>query len=376
MTRTIFLPEHEQFRDSVSKFIDSEITPHYHQWENDGQVSREIWRKMGEQGYLVASMPEEFGGVGADHLYSIIIGEEMCKKCYSAGVGFGLHSDIIVPYIIQHGTQTQKEKYLPGTLSGEIITAIAMTEPGTGSDLQGVQTRAVVDGDDYVINGSKTFISNGQLADLVIVVCKTENGFSLILVEAEAPGFSKGSNLEKIGMKAQDTSELFFDDCRVPRSNVLGPEHMGFLVLMQELPQERIGIASGAICVAESILEETVEYVKERKAFGRPIASFQNTQFELAQLDSEVTAIRVFVDHCLLLHGDKKLDDVTAAKAKLLATELQKKVVDRCLQLHGGYGYMWEYRVARMYADTRVSTIYGGTSEIMKLIIGRRLVGK
>lgn len=376
MTRTIFLPEHEQFRDSVSKFIDSEITPHYEQWEKDGQVSREIWRKMGEQGYLVASMPEEFGGVGADHLYSTIIGEEMCKKCYSAGVGFGLHSDIIVPYIIQHGSQAQKEKYLPGTLSGDIITAIAMTEPGTGSDLQGVQTKAVVDGDDYIINGSKTFISNGQMADLVIVVCKTENGFSLILVENGTPGFSKGSNLEKIGMKAQDTSELFFEDCRVPRTNVLGPEHMGFFVLMQELPQERIGIASGAICVAESILEETVEYVKERKAFGRPIASFQNTQFELAQLDSEVTAIRVFVDHCLLLHSDKKLDDVTAAKAKLLATELQKKVVDKCLQLHGGYGYMWEYRVARMYADTRVSTIYGGTSEIMKLIIGRRLIGK
>jgi acyl-CoA dehydrogenase len=324
-------------------------------------------------------MPEKYGGLAADYRPGIVIAEE-CAKLGFGSLTFPAHSDIIVPYIIHHGTDTQKQKYLPGCLSGDIVTAIAMTEPGTGSDLQGVKTSAVLDNDEYIINGSKTFISNGQLADIVIVVCKTGkeikggSGISLIIVEADTPGFEKGRNLEKIGMKAQDTSELFFNDVRVPKGNLLGHEGMGFKYLMQELPQERISIAIEAIAVAEEIFARTVEYVKERHAFGSPIAAFQNTQFKLAEMDAEITSIRVFVDRCLELHLDKKLDSVTAAKAKLLATELVIGIVSRCLQLHGGYGYTWDYPVARAFADTRAMAIFGGTSEIMKLIIGRTLL--
>ena len=284
-----------------------------------------------------------------------------------------------MPYIVNLGTEEQKHKYLPGCLSGDIVTAIAMTEPATGSDLQGIQTTAIRDGDEYVINGSKTFITNGQHADLVIVVCKTDptagaKGLSLFLVEADTLGFEKGSNLEKVGLKAQDTSELFFQDVRVPKENMLGAEGMGFKYLMMELPQERLSIAIVAVAQAQSILEQTVYYVKERKAFGKPIALFQNSQFELAEMDAEMTCMRVFVDRCLELHIEGKLDAVTASKAKLLATELQFKTISRCLQLHGGYGYMWEYPVARAFADSRVQCIYGGTSEIMKLIIARALL--
>ena len=327
---------------------------------------------------LTVPVPEAYVGVAADFRYNAVVDEELARLGLS-GVGFGLHSDIAVPYLMAYGSEAQKQKYLPKCVSGEIVTAIAMTEPGAGSDLQGVKTTAILDGDEYVINGSKTFITNGQLAELVIVVAKTNpaegaKGTCLILVEAGTPGFEKGKNLEKIGMKAQDTSELFFQDVRVPKENLLGADGMGFIYLMQELPQERLSVALNAIANAEWILEQTIQYVKDRKAFGRPIATFQNTQFKLAEMSSELTMARVFLDKCLELHLSKKLDVVTAAKLKLISTDLQCKVIDECLQLHGGYGYMWEYPVARAFADARVQRIYAGTNEIMKLIIGRSLV--
>jgi len=378
ISRNVFNNDHEQFRDSVRKFLETEAVPFHAQWEKDGQIDRELWRKAGELGFLCPTVPEAYGGVEVDFRYNAIVVEEVSKLGLT-GIGFSLHSDISVPYIVNLGTEEQKHKYLPGCLSGDIVTAIAMTEPGTGSDLQGIQTTAIRDGDEYVINGSKTFITNGQHADLVIVVCKTDptagaKGLSLFLVEADTLGFEKGSNLEKIGLKAQDTSELFFQDVRVPKESMLGAEGMGFKYLMMELPQERLSIAIVAVAQAQSILEQTVDYVKERKAFGKPIALFQNSQFELAEMDAEMTCMRVFVDRCLELHIEGKLDAVTASKAKLLATELQFKTINRCLQLHGGYGYMWEYPVARAFADSRVQCIYGGTSEIMKLIIARALL--
>jgi long-chain-acyl-CoA dehydrogenase len=376
--RTVYEAEHELFRESVRKFLEIEATPYHAQWEKDGQVDRALWNKAGEQGFLCPTAPEQYNGVGVDFRYNAIVDEEVSRAGLS-GIGWGLHSDISVPYILNYGTENIKEKYIPGCISGEIVTAIAMTEPGAGSDLQGVKTTAVVDGDDYIINGSKTFITNGQHADLVVVVAKTNpdagaKGTSLILVEASAAGFEKGSNLEKIGMKAQDTSELFFQDVRVPRANLLGEEGKGFIYLMQELPQERLSVAVNAVSSAESILQQTIDYVKERKAFGKPVATYQNTQFKLAEMDTELTAARVFVDKCLELHIQGKLDVPTAAKSKLLTTDLQCKVIDECLQLHGGYGYMWEYPVARAYADARVQRIYAGTNEIMKLIIGRSLM--
>jgi len=378
--RTVFEPEHEMFRDSFRKFLQEEAAPYYEQWERDGQVSRDFWRKAGQMGYLSPTVPEAYGGVEVDFRYNSVVAEEVSNFGFT-GIGFGLHSDIAVPYIMAYGTEEQKQKYLPGCVNGDIITAIAMTEPGTGSDLQGVKTNAILsdDGEHYILNGSKTFITNGQLADLVIVVAKTDpnagsKGTSLFLVEADSPGFVKGQNLHKIGMKAQDTSELFFQDVKVPKENLLGTEGMGFIYLMQELPQERLSVSLTAVACAESILEQTVTYVKERKAFGKEIASFQNTQFKLAEMSANVTMARVFLDKCLELHINKELDAVTAAKLKLLTTDLQCDVVDECLQLHGGYGYMWEYPVARAYADARVQKIYAGTNEIMKLIIARAMV--
>lgn len=378
--RTVFEPEHEMFRDSFRKFLQEEAAPYYEQWEKDGQVSRDFWRKAGQMGYLSPTVPEAYGGVEVDFRYNSVVAEEVSNFGFT-GIGFGLHSDIAVPYIMAYGTEEQKQKYLPGCVNGDIITAIAMTEPGTGSDLQGVKTNAILsdDGEHYILNGSKTFITNGQLADLVIVVAKTDpnagsKGTSLFLVEADSPGFVKGQNLHKIGMKAQDTSELFFQDVKVPKENLLGTEGMGFIYLMQELPQERLSVSLTAVACAESILEQTVTYVKERKAFGKEIASFQNTQFKLAEMSANVTMARVFLDKCLELHINKELDAVTAAKLKLLTTDLQCDVVDECLQLHGGYGYMWEYPVARAYADARVQKIYAGTNEIMKLIIARAMV--
>ncbi|NIB44875.1 acyl-CoA dehydrogenase [Pseudomaricurvus alkylphenolicus] len=376
--RTIFEPEHEQFRESVRKFFESHAVPYHAQWEKDGQIDRALWNKAGEMGFLAPSVPEEYGGMGLDYLYNTVMDEEMAKLGLS-GPGFHLQNDITVPYLVKHASEAQKQKYLPKCLSGEMIVAIAMTEPGTGSDLQGVKTTAIADGDEYVINGSKTFITNGQQADLVIVVCKTDpnagaKGISLLLVEAGTPGFEKGSNLEKIGLKAQDTSELFFQDVRVPKENMLGEEGMGFVYLMQDLPQERLTIAVMATAGMEATLQQTVDYVKERKAFGQPIANFQNTQFKLAQMDAEITAMRVFVDRCIELHVQGKLDAVTASKAKMLASDLQNKVIDECLQLHGGYGYMWEYPVARAFADARIQRIFGGTNEVMKIIISRELL--
>mgnify|MGYP000745246457 CR=1 FL=1 len=376
--RTVFESEHEMFRDSFRKFLEAEAVPHHAQWEKDGQVSRELWSKAGAQGYLCPTVPEAYGGVEADFRYNAVVDEEVSRLGLS-GIGFGLHSDISVPYIMAYGTEELKQKYLPGCVSGDIVTAIAMTEPGTGSDLQSVKTTAILEGDHYVLNGSKTFITNGQMADLVIVVAKTNKeegskGTSLLLVEASSIGFEKGQNLEKIGMKAQDTSELFFQDVKVPKENLLGVDGMGFIYLMQELPQERLSVALSAVSSAESILEQTISYVKERKAFGRPISAFQNTQFKVAEMSANLTMARVFLDKCLDLHLTKELDVVTAAKLKLLTTDMQCDVIDDCLQLHGGYGYMLEYPVARAYADARVQKIYAGTNEIMKLIIGRSLV--
>lgn len=378
--RTLYESEHEQFRDSFRRFLDAEAVPYYEQWEHDGQIDRALWNKAGAQGFLCPTVSETYGGAGADYRYNLIVGEELSDKGFS-GIGFILHSDIVVPYLENVGTEEQKQKYLPGCISGEIVTAIAMTEPGTGSDLQGIRTTASDQGDHYLLNGSKTFISSGQQADIVIVVCRTNpdpeagaKAFSLLIVEAGMPGFERGRNLDKIGQKAADTSELFFHDVRVPKENLLGQEGMGFMYLMRELPQERLTIAASAISATEAALRMTVDYVKERQAFGKRVADFQHTQFSLAQLDAEVSAMRVFIDRCSELHLTGDLTTVEASKAKLLATELQGKVVDQCLQMHGGYGYMSEYPIARAYADARVQRIYGGTSEIMKLIIGRELL--
>jgi len=377
ITRTIYEQEHEMFRDSVRKFLEEEAAPYHEQWEEDGQVDRSVWLKAGELGMISPTVPEEFGGVGVDFRYNAIVDEEVSRLGLT-GLGFALHSDIAVPYIIHYGSDEQKRKYLPKLVSGEMVSAIAMTEPGTGSDLQGVKTTAIKDGNDYILNGSKTFITNGQLADIVIVVAKTSpelggKGTSLILLENGVAGFSKGKNLKKVGMKAQDTSELFFDNVRIPQTCLLGEENKGFIYLMQDLPQERLSVAITGIAAAESILQQTIDYTKERKAFGKPISTLQNTQFKLAEMDTELTAARVFVDRCLELHIEGKLDAVTASKAKLLCSDLQCKVMDECVQLHGGYGYMWEYPVARAWADSRVQRIYAGTNEIMKLIIGRSL---
>lgn len=376
--RTLFSSEHELFRDSLKKFFEKEVVPYHSQWEKDGMVDRKLWNKAGDQGFLAPTVPEAYGGLGLNFLYNAIVDEEISRHGLS-GLGWGLHSDISIPYIVNYGSDELKKKFLPGCISGEVVTAIAMTEPGAGSDLQGIKTTAILDGDDYVINGSKTFITNGQHADLVVVVAKTNPGegaagTSLILVESDRAGFTKGSNLEKIGLKAQDTSELFFQDVRVPKGNLLGEEGQGFIYLMQELPQERLSVAVTAVAAAESMLESTVEYVKERQAFGKPIAAFQNTQFKLAEMDADITAMRVFLDKCLELHIEGKLDVPTAAKAKLITTELQCRVADECVQLHGGFGYMWEYPIARAWADSRVQRIYAGTNEIMKLIIGRALL--
>ncbi len=375
--RTLFSSDHELFRDSVRKFLEQEAVPYHHQWEKDGHIDRALWNKAGEAGMLCSHLPEEYGGMAADFLYSTVVIEEISRLGLS-GIGFSLHSDIVAPYILHYGSEHLKLKYLPKLVSGEMVTAIAMTEPGAGSDLQGVKTTAVLDGDEYVLNGSKTFITNGFLADLVIVVAKTDpkagaKGTSLFLVEAGTAGFSKGKRLEKVGMKAQDTSELFFQDVRIPKENLLGQAGMGFAYLMQELPQERLTVALGALANAEAALKWTLDYTRERKAFGKAISDFQNTRFKLAEIATEVQVGRVFVDRCLEQHLEGKLDVPTAAMCKYWTTDLQCKVLDECVQLHGGYGYMWEYPVARSWADARVQRIYAGTNEIMKEIISRSL---
>jgi len=377
--RTLFAEEHEVFRQSVRRFVEDKVVPFHDQWEKDGQVSREVWLQAGEQGYLCASVPEEYGGPGADFLYAAVFFEELARVG-ATGPSFHLHSEIVAPYIMNYGTEEQKQTWLPKMVSGEVISAIAMTEPGAGSDLQGIKTTAIRDGDDLVINGQKVFISNGQLADLVVVVCKTDpsegaKGISLVLVEREREGFTRGRNLEKIGYKAQDTSELFFDNVRVPASNLLGEEGRGFVQLVEQLPQERLLVALRSISVIEAGLDWAVEYTGDRKAFGRSIASFQNTRFKLAEVKSQAVMLRVFVDRCIELHLDGQLDAVDAAMAKLLSTDMTCDLLDECLQLFGGYGYMWEYPIARAWADARMARIAGGTSEIMKEIIGRSVTG-
>lgn len=378
--RSVYDSYHEMFRNDVRKFLETEAVPHWEEWEAQGHVSREIWTKAGELGFLCPTMPEQYGGVEGDFRFNSIIDEEVYRAGLT-GLGFGLHSDIAAPYILHYGSEALKEKYLPAMARGEKIAAIAMTEPGTGSDLQGIKTNAVLDNGQWVLNGSKTFITNGYMADVVIVVAKTDpdagsKAFSLFLVDAGTDGFDKGNMLKKVGMKAQDTAELFFNDCRLDESQLLGERGMGLMYLMKELPQERLSVAVGAVAHAKSLLEQTIEYTNDRKAFGKPITAFQNTQFKLAEMDSEITMMEVFVDQCLAWHIEGKLDAVMAAKAKYLSTDLQCKVADECVQLHGGYGYMWEYPVARGWADARVQRIYAGTNEIMKLIISRSLLEK
>ena len=376
--RTLFSPDHEAFRDSFRRFLDKEIAPFHAEWEDQGYVDREVWRKAGTNGFLCMGMPEEYGGSGADKLYTVVQLEELARGGYS-GVGFSLHSEIVAPYILRYGTPAQKQKYLPALARGELIGAIAMTEPSAGSDLQGIKATAVLDGDHYRLNGSKTFITNGWHADLVIVVAKTRpdlgaKGTSLLLVERGMPGFEKGKRLKKVGMKAQDTSELFFNDVKVPVDNLLGGppmENRGFVCLMEQLPWERIQIALGATAKSQAAIDWTVAYVKERKVFGQPVGNYQNTRYVLAGLQAQVQAARVFVDKCMELLLADALDTDTASMAKLITTELQCKVMDECVQLYGGYGYMWEYPIARAYADARVSRLYGGTSEIMKEVISR-----
>jgi alkylation response protein AidB-like acyl-CoA dehydrogenase len=379
--RTLFNADHEAFRDSFRRFCDKEIAPHHDEWEEQGYVDRAVWNKAGENGFLCMTMPEEYGGSGADKLYSVVQFEELNARGLT-GIGYSLHSEIVAPYILHYGTPEQKAKYLPRLASGEMIGAIAMSEPAAGSDLQGIKSTAIKQADgSYLLNGSKTFITNGWHADLVIVVAKTNpgaggKGTSLLLVERGMKGFEKGKRLKKLGLKAQDTSELFFDNVRVPAANLLGGpafENKGFICLMEQLPWERLQIAIGAVAAAQAAIDQTVAYVKERKVFGQPVASFQNTRYTLAELQTEVQVAQVFVDKCTELVCQDKLDTATASMAKYWCSDLQCKVMDECVQLHGGYGYMWEYPITRAYADARVQRIYGGTNEIMKEVITRAM---
>ncbi len=378
MPEDFFDAEHRMYRDSMRKFVEREVVPHHAQWEKDGVVPRELWQSAGAKGFLCLQVPEEYGGLGLkDYRYNMVTIEELVRVGAS-GPGFTVHSDMVTPYITNFGTEEQKQKYLPGMVAGECIGAIAMTEPDTGSDLAAVRTTAIRQGDDYVINGQKTFISNGLLNDVIIVVAKTDpqaahGGISLLLVERGTKGYERGTKLQKMGMHAQDTAEIFFKDVRVPAENLLGQEGCGFFYLMRQLPQERLAVAVGAAMACETVLDITVQYCKERTAFGRPIGKFQHNRFKLAEMKTETEIARVFVNHCVLLHSEGELSAEKAAMAKWWITELQKRVVDTCVQLHGGYGYMMEYFVARAYLDTRVQTIYAGTTEIMKEIIGKSM---
>ena len=378
--RNIFSEDHELFRESVRKFVEQELVPHHERWEEAGKVDREAWLKAGAAGILCCDAPEDYGGSGADFLYNAVVIEELARAGIT-GPGFTVHSDMMATYIASFGTAAQKEKWLPKMISGEVIGALAMTEPGAGSDLKAIRTTAMRDGDDYVINGQKVYISNGQNCDLLVVACKTNpaagaRGGSLILVEATRPGFKRGRNLKKIGLKAQDTSELFFDDVRVPVSNLLGEENRGFSLLMTKLARERLTQAIRSIVVAEQAIQWTVEYTKDRKAFDQTIGDFQNTRFKLAELATQTAAGRALVDQCIALFMKDELDPVDAAMAKLYACDLHVKTVDECLQFFGGYGYMLEYPIARAYIDARIVRIAGGAAEIMKQIIGKSLYGE
>lgn len=377
LQREIFTEDHEIFRRSMRKFLEEELAPHHEKWEAQGYVDREAWLRAGELGFLCMSMPEEYGGSGADKLYSMILFEEV-QRLNLTGLGFGLHNEIVAPYIYNYGSEEQRQKYLPKMAAGEMIGAIAMSEPGTGSDLQAVKTTALKDGNEIVVNGQKTFITNGWHADVVITVAKTDpnagaKGTSLVMLEAGDEGFDKGRRLKKLGLKAQDTSELFFDNVRIPADRILGEEGKGFIYLMQELAWERLQVAISAAQAIETALEMTVEYCKERKAFGQALIEMQNTRFKLAEVKTIAQVARTFVDDCMakLLKGE--LDAETASMAKWWTSDMQNKMVDECLQLFGGYGFMWEYPISRMYADARVQRIYAGTNEIMKEIIARKL---
>ena len=377
VTRNVYRDDHEMYRTTVRRFLERECLPRQAQWDQAGMVDRETWLKAGREGLLCASLPEEYGGAGADFGFAAVFNEEVARSGAS-GLGFGMHSDIIAPYIFRVGNEEQKRRWLPGCVSGETILAIAMSEPGTGSDLKAVRTTAARDGDEYVINGSKTFISNGLTADLIIVVCKTDpaagaKGISLIAVEATRAGFRRGRKLEKMGQHAQDTAELFFDDVRVPVANRLGEEGKGFGYLMGELPQERFSIAVSAAARLERALEITLDYVKDRKAFDQTVWDFQNTKFKLADIKAQAVAVRTMVDYYLAEHMRRRLTLEESAIAKLFATETLGKALDEMVQLHGGYGYMLEYPVARSFVDSRVMRIYGGTSEVMRELISRKL---
>lgn len=378
--RTLFTHEHELFRDTVRKFIEREIAPYHAQWEHDGIVPRDLWTKAGEAGMLCCTVPEEYGGLGLDYLFDVVVFEEMARSGFT-GPGFLIHCDLVATYVKSFGTEEQKRQWLPKMVSGEAIGSLGMTEPHAGSDLKAIRTRAVRDGDDYVINGQKVFISNGQLCDVLVLATKTDSdagskGGTLFLVDTKTPGFKRGKNLEKLGMKAQDTSELFFEDMRIPASCMLGKEGEGFKLMMTKLAQERLAQAIRSATVAETLIEMTVDYTANRKAFGTTIGAFQNTQFKLAELHTEATIGRIFTDHCITKFMNGELDEVDAAMAKMWLSNLHCKCADECLQLFGGWGYMWEYPISRAFADCRIVKIAGGSIEVMKLIIGRSLFGR
>lgn len=376
LAREIFSSEHDMLRESARKFFEREVVPHHRDWEKDGVAPRSVWKKAGEAGLLCVALPAEYGGGGADRLASAVLIEEQSYLGLS-GPGFSTHSDIVAPYILNYGTEEQKHRWLPAMASGDMIGAIVLTEPSAGSDLRSIRTTAIRDGENLVLNGQKTFITNGQCADLLLVAAKSNRAsakdVTLVIVEASRPGLTRGKNFEKIGMKAQDTCELFFDNVQVPAGNVLGEEGGGFRLLAKELAWERLQIAIGAVATSTAALAWTRDYTRERKAFGTLVADFQNTRFRLAEVKTEIEIAQVFVDRCLREANEERLDVTVAAMAKYWCTELMGRVVDQCLQLHGGYGYMWEYPIARAFADARVHRIYGGSNEIMREIIARTL---
>jgi acyl-CoA dehydrogenase len=375
--RTIFREEHHIFRESVRRFVDREIVPFHAQWEQDGIVPRELWLKAGAEGLLCCTVPEQYGGMGLDYLFDVVVFEELWRSGAS-GPGFLIHTDLVATYLLSFGTEDQKREWLPKMVSGEAIGSLGMTEPHAGSDLKAIRTRAVRDGSDFVINGQKVFISNGQLCDFVVLATKTDGsagakGVTLFIVESSRQGFARGRNLEKIGMKAQDTSELFFENIRVPSTNMLGKEGKGFSLMMTKLAQERLAQAIRSATVTETVIDWTVDYTAERSVFGQKLANFQNTQFKLADLKAKAAVARVFTDKCISLFMEGKLDPVDAAMAKMFTSELHCEAVDECLQLFGGWGYMSEYPIARAYVDARIVKIAGGSIEIMKTIIARQM---
>ena len=379
MSRSYLGEEHEIFREALRKFLEKEAAPYYDQWEKDKQVPRSFWKKAGEQGFLCPQIDEKYGGLETDFGYAVVLSEEF-ERIGTGLVGVGLHNDIVMPYIETYGTEEQKQRWLPKSTTGELISAIAMTEPGTGSDLAAVRTTAMKDGDDYIVNGEKTFITNGNLADLVVVVCKTDReadpahrGISLLVVEEGMPGFKRGKTLNKVGQHASDTTELIFEDVRVPASNLLGEENKGFYHLMEKLQQERLMVSISSLSSAETMLEHTIDYVKQREAFGRPISKFQNTRFKLAEIKTEIELGRAFVDQLIEGHMAGKDIVTEVSMAKWWTTDLIKRVASECMQLHGGYGYMEEYEIARRYRDVAVTSIYAGTNEIMKEIIAKNM---